>query len=63
MFDSEHGIALPAMQGNRPSSLSEGELSWFFSSCGGNQGYIPDLRRRWPFKIRVCSATSGLLSN
>ena len=38
MFDWEHGIALHAMHGNRASSLGEGEVSWFFSSCGGNRG-------------------------
>ena len=32
LFDWEQGIALHAMQGNRASSLSEGDVSWFFSS-------------------------------
>ena len=63
MFDGEHGIALHAMQGKLASSLSEGEVSWFFSSCGGNLRYILELRWGWPFKTRVCSATSGLLSS
>ena len=45
MFDWEQGIALHAMQGNRASSLSEGEVSWFLSSCGGNLGYILELRQ------------------
>ena len=63
IFYWEHGIALHAMLGNRASSLYEGEVSWFFSSCGLNPGYIHELRRRWPFKTRVCSATSGLLSS
>ena len=62
MFNWERGIALHAMQGTRASSLVEGEVSWFFSICGGNLGYIHEIRRGWPFKIRVCSATSGLLS-
>ena len=62
MFDLEYGIALPAMHGNRASSLDEGEVSWFFSSCGGNMGYILELRWGWTFKTRVCSATSELLS-
>ena len=43
LFDWEKGIALHAMQGKRASSLSEGEVSWFFSSCGGNMGYIFEL--------------------
>ena len=45
LFDWEQGIALHSMQGNRASSLSEGEVSWFFSSCGGNLGYILELRQ------------------
>ena len=44
-FDWEQGIALHAMQGNRASSLSKGIVSWFFSSCGGNLGYIHELRQ------------------
>ena len=50
------------MQGIRASSLSEQEVSWFFSSCGGNLGYVLDLRRGQPLETFVCSATSGLLS-
>ena len=49
-----------AMQGNGASSRGEREVSWFSSSCSGNLGYILELRRGWPFKTRVCSATSGL---
>ena len=63
MFDGEHGITLHAMQGNRASSRGEGEVSWFFSSSGWNLRYILELRQGWPFKTRVCSATSGLLSS
>ena len=63
MFDGQHAIALHAMKQNRASSHSEGEVSWFFSSYGGNLGYILELRRGWPFKTCVCSATSGLLSS
>ena len=61
LFDWEHGIALHAMQVNRASFLSKGEISWFFSSCGWNLGYILELCRGLPFKIRVCSLMSGLL--
>ena len=43
MFDVGHGIALHAMQGNRASSRGEGEVSLFFSCCGGNLGYILEL--------------------
>ena len=63
VFDWEHGITVRAMLGNRASSLAVGEVSWLFSSCSGNLGYIFELRQWWPFKTRVCSATSGLLSS
>ena len=63
LFDWEQGITLHAMQGNRASSLSERELSWFFLSCGGNLGYVLELRWVYPLKTFVCSATSGLLSS
>ena len=62
MFDWEHGIALHSMQGNQASSLIKGDVSWFFSNCGLNLGYVLELWRGWPFTIPVCSATSGLLS-
>ena len=63
MFDGEHGNALHSMHGNRASSLGEGDVSWFFSSCGRNLGYILELWREWHFKTRVCTAASGLLSS
>ena len=62
LFYGEHGIALHRMQGNRVSSRGKGEVSWFFSSCSRNLGYILDLQRECPFKTRVFSGTSGLLS-
>ena len=34
--DIEHRIALHAMHGNRVTSRSKGEVSWMFSSFGGN---------------------------
>ena len=37
MFDWEHGIALQALQGYQDSSPGKGEVSCFFSSCGGNR--------------------------
>ena len=61
MFDWEHGMSLHAMQGNRASFLYEGEVSWFFSSCGRNLGYIFELRRVRPFETQVCSVKSILL--
>ena len=63
LFDWEQAVALQAEQGNRATSLSEGEISWFFSSCGGNLGYILELRRWYPLKTYVCSAASGHLSS
>ena len=45
LFDWEQGTALHAMQGNWDSSLSEREVSWLFSSCAGNLGYILELQQ------------------
>ena len=45
LFDWEQGIGLHAMQGNQASSLNERQVSWFFSSCGGNLGYVLELWR------------------
>ena len=63
MFDWEHEIALPQILGNQASSHGEGEVSWVFSNCGRNLGYILELRRGLPFETRVCSMTYGLLSS
>ena len=49
LFDWENAIALHAMQGKRASSLAEREISWVFSSCGRNLGYILEFRRGCPF--------------
>ena len=38
MVDWEYAIALHAMQGNRASFPSEGDVSYDFSSCGRNLG-------------------------
>ena len=42
-FDGEHGIALRTMQGNRASPQGEFKVSWVFSSCSRNLGYILEL--------------------
>ena len=63
MFDWEYGIVLHSMQGNRASSPAEWDVSWDFSSCGRNLGYIRTLQRGWPFETPLCSAKSGLLSS
>ena len=51
------------MQGNQASYPGEGYVSWDFSSCGGNLGYILELQREWPFETSLCSGQSGLLSS
>ena len=63
LFDWQQGIALQAMQGNWASSLSERQVSWFFSSCGGNLGCVFELWRGLPLKTFVCYSTSGLRSS
>ena len=40
VFVWENAIALDTMQGNRASSPREGKVSWVFSRCGRNLGYI-----------------------
>ena len=62
VFDWKNAIALDTMQGNRASSRGEGKVSWVFSSCGRNLGYILELRRGRPFETGVCSVKSGHLS-
>ena len=56
MFNWEYDIALHEMQGSQASSSSEGYVSWDFSSCGRNLGYILELQREWPFETPLCSA-------
>ena len=63
MFDWKEGIALHPIQGIRASSPAEGEVSWDFSRCGRNLGYILELQRGWPFETPLCSAKSGRLSS
>ena len=63
VFNLEYDIDLHEMQGNQASSPSEGNVSWDFSSCDRNDGYILELQRGWPFNISLCSAKSGLLSS
>ena len=63
MFNWEYDIALHTIQGNQPSSPSEGYVSWDFSSCGRNVGYILELQPGWPFETPLCSSKSGLLSS
>ena len=51
MFHWEYGIALHAVQGNEASSPGEGDVSWDFSSCGRNLGYILELQRGGLLKL------------
>ena len=62
MFDWENAIALGTIQGNWASSRGERKVSWVFSSCGRNQGYILELRRGCPFETGVYSVKSVHLS-
>ena len=59
MFDWEYGIALHAMHGNPASFPSEGDVSYDFSSCSKNLGYIRELQRGWTFETPLFSAKSG----
>ena len=63
MFHWEHGIALHPMQGIRASCPAKGDVSWNFSICGRNLGYIHELHQGRPFETALCSAKSGLLSS
>ena len=61
MFDWEYRFALQAVQGNRASFPSEGDVSYDFSTCSKNLGYICELQRGWTFEIPLCSVKSGHL--
>ena len=62
MFHWENAIALVTMQWNRASSRGERKVSWVFSSCGSNLGYILELQRGCSFETGVCTVKSGHLS-
>ena len=62
VFDWENAIALYTMLGNRASCRGERKLSWVFSSCGRNLGYILELQRGCPFETGVCSVKIVYLS-
>ena len=61
MFDWEHIIVLHPMQGNQALSPAEGDVSWDFSSCSRNLGYILELQRERLFETPLGSAKSGFL--
>ena len=59
LFYAEYGFALHEMKGNRASFPSEGDISYDFTSCSKNLGYIRELERGWPFETPLCSGKSG----
>ena len=66
MFDWEHGIALHPMQGIQtltPAERVSWDVSWDFSSCRRNLGYILELQQGWTFETPLGSAKSGFLSS
>ena len=62
VFDWENAISLDTMQGNQASSSGERKVSWGFSNCGRNLGFILELRRGCPFDTGVSLVKSGHLS-
>ena len=62
MFDWENAIALDTLQGNRASSRRAWKVSWVFSTCGRDLGYILELRRGCTFESGVCSVKSEHLA-
>ena len=63
MFDWEHRFALNPMQGIRALTPAKGAVSWDFSSCSRNLGYILELQKGWPFETSLGSVKSGFLSS
>ena len=63
MFDWEYGIPPHAMQWNRASLPSEGDVSYDFSSCSRNQGYIRELQQDGHSKLHFVqrSQDSGVV--
>ena len=61
LIDWEYRIAMHAMHGDQASFPREGDISYNFSSCSRNLGYIRELQRGWPFETPLCSAKSGPL--
>ena len=62
VFDWVNAIAVNTIHGNQASSRREGKVSWVFSSCGRNLGFILGLRRGCPFETGVCSVKPEHLS-
>ena len=62
MFDWENAIDLDTKPENWASSRGEKKVSWVFSCCIRNLGYILELRWGCPFETGHCSVKSGNLS-
>ena len=63
MFDWDLRITLHPMQGIQALTPTEVDVSWDFSSCSRNLGYILELQWRWQLKTPLGSAKSGFLSS
>ena len=53
MFDWEHGLVLHPVQGIRALTPDKGDVSWDFSSCSRNLGYILELQRDGRSKLHL----------
>ena len=63
MYAWEYEIALHPMQEIQALTPAEGDVSWDFSICSRNLGYILELQRGWTFEVPLCSGKSELLSS
>ena len=51
------------MQWIQASSPTEGDVSWDFSSCNRNLGYILELEQGWPFETPLEVLVESWLSS
>ena len=63
VFNWKHGIVLHPVQGIGALTPDERDVSWDFSICSRNLGYILELQPGWPFETPLDSAKSGFLSS
>ena len=63
VFDWEHGVALHAVHGNRPSSPGKRGSFMVFLELRQEPGVYSRVTGGWPFESPVCSVTSELLSS
>ena len=57
------GLLYTQCRGIESHLPGEGFVSWDFSSCGRNLGYILELQQGWPFELPLVSVKSRLLSS